>query len=275
MNLSHRLLLSLAASVLAVACKNGSEGSEGAAGPTSAALESPPALAKPTPRSAAGEPAAEPAADDGASDLAAAPEPDDERDASDEADDDGGEVATERVQSGDKRDKKTTRRKPSKRGKKGSVAKRVGSGAAGDGDDHGEPDAAELGIKRVVIASGVSDREPVGAAASYEAGANDRIYAFVEVGNESRVESELTLSFYRDGGRELGGSRLEVGAAPRWRTWSFTRVANKPGKWYAVVRDGEGKELGRKGFTVTGDGVAADETPKQQLEKQAQKRKGK
>lgn len=127
--------------------------------------------------------------------------------------------------------------------------------AKADADaDAVDPDA-ELTVKRLVISSGVSDREPAGAAKTFTAGAQDRIYAFVEVGNEDRAQSEVFVSFFKDGSAERGGVRLRVGPSPRWRTWSFTRLANDPGTWHAVVRNGKGQELARTSFEIVGAGA--------------------
>jgi hypothetical protein len=123
-------------------------------------------------------------------------------------------------------------------------------------DDADEPDLdADLRVKRLVIAHGVKNREPVEPAATFTAG--ERIYAFIEVGNPAAVVSEVRVSFARVGGKERGSVRLEVGASPRWRTWSYTQQAREAGEWEAIVRDGNGDVIARQRFTVT----AADAAP--------------
>ncbi len=145
-------------------------------------------------------------------------------------------------------------------------SKRTDSGRkrATERDDSGADDDAEavdvdaaLTVKRLVIASGVSGREPVGAATTFTAGAQDRIYAFVEVGNPDGATSEVSVSFFKDGGAERGGVKLRVGASPRWRTWSFTRLAKEPGTWHAVVRNAKGEELARTRFEIVAGATPA------------------
>ena len=124
-------------------------------------------------------------------------------------------------------------------------------------DDEPEVDVdAKLFVKRLVIARGVEGREPVSPASTFVKGESDRIYAFVEVGNEDRSASAITVSFFADGKPERGGVELRVGASPRWRTWAFTRQATEPGVWHVVVRGPKGQELARKTFEVVAEGEA-------------------
>lgn len=115
---------------------------------------------------------------------------------------------------------------------------------------------AELTIKRLVIAEGVKDREPVGAGDSFTV-SDDRIYAFVEIGNAERAPSQIFVSFVREGERERGRIPLRIGASPRWRTWAYTRLVDQPGTWQAIVRDARGREIGRADFEVTADQTAS------------------
>ena len=129
-------------------------------------------------------------------------------------------------------------------------------GPTSNGADDGAADAkgdavGEISVNRLVISSGVSGREPVGAATSFAADGQRRIYAFVEVNNGSGEDSAVTVTFYRDGARQRGGIKMKVGASRRWRTWATTRHAKKPGTWHAVVRGPEGKVLARTSFTIT------------------------
>jgi hypothetical protein len=58
------------------------------------------------------------------------------------------------------------------------------------------------------------------------------------------------VTFVSPSGVAHGPIELEVGAAPRWRTWAYTRAASKPGSWHAVVRNENGKELAKTEFEV-------------------------
>jgi hypothetical protein len=113
---------------------------------------------------------------------------------------------------------------------------------------------ADLFVKRLVIAKGVKSREPVGASNAFAAGAQDKIYAFVEVGNRNQVASEIYVTFVNKKNGKAMSVPLKVGAGSRWRTWVYTRHATKPGKWLAVVKNAKGKRLASAGFEVTGKG---------------------
>jgi hypothetical protein len=110
---------------------------------------------------------------------------------------------------------------------------------------------ADTFVKRLVIARGVENREPIGAAPNFAKSEGKRIYAFVEVGNRSPSASEVSVSFRHKGGQEHGRVPLRVGASPRWRTWAYTDLATEVGAWEAVVRNARGDIIGRQSFTVT------------------------
>jgi hypothetical protein len=114
--------------------------------------------------------------------------------------------------------------------------------------------AERLRIKRLVVATSVDQREPQGAADSFDLDGLERVYAFVEVENPSRAASEVIVTFEPPAGAKAsptGHVRLSVGAAPRWRTWAYTRGINHPGEWTAVVATPTGKELARHSFLIT------------------------
>ncbi len=108
---------------------------------------------------------------------------------------------------------------------------------------------APLKVKRLVVAESVEKREPVSAGVSF-GDDTPRIYAFVEIGNPERAESEIAVSITPRGEKERGRVTLNIGASPRWRTWSFTRLAKEPGTYDVVVYDAKGDEIGRTSFEV-------------------------
>ena len=112
-------------------------------------------------------------------------------------------------------------------------------------------DGGHLKVKRLVVAPQVKDREPVDPATSFKASDLDRLYAFVEVENADRAESEIFVTFEPEQGPSQGLVTLEVGAAPRWRTWAWTRTPKKVGTWEAVVRNTKGEVLARTPFEIT------------------------
>lgn len=113
---------------------------------------------------------------------------------------------------------------------------------------------APLRVRRLVVAEGVErgKREPVGAKASFKAANVDRLYAFVEVENPEKAETEVFVTFEpEDNGASQGQVALQVGASSRWRTWAYTRGVKKAGSWAAVVRSADGTVLARTPFEVT------------------------
>src|SRR5690606_22907498 len=98
----------------------------------------------------------------------------------------------------------------------------------GDDDEDAAPKKkpdldAKLDVRRLVISSGVKGREPVGAASTFQEGAHEKIYAFVEVGNPEQVASEIYVVFVEESSGKARRVPLKVGEGSRWRTWVFTR----------------------------------------------------
>lgn len=118
--------------------------------------------------------------------------------------------------------------------------------------DRGDAESAtSLRVRRLVLSEGVEGREPVGASRAFQRGDLQKIYAFVEVENPERLPGEVVVTFESPDGLAVGNVRLDVGAAPRWRTWAFSRAVDREGEWTAVVRDAEGRVLAREPFSVT------------------------
>lgn len=108
-----------------------------------------------------------------------------------------------------------------------------------------------LTVKRLVLATGVQNREPEGASKGFFASKTDKLYAFVEVENHSRTEGEIFVSFVPPGGGpSVGHIPLSVGAERRWRTWAYTKNARKPGEWMAIIKNGSGDILARAPFEI-------------------------
>jgi len=109
---------------------------------------------------------------------------------------------------------------------------------------------AGLSIQRLVTSSKIEGREPV-AASSVLRQDDERVYAFVEVRNESEDAQALMAYFIGPDGQLSGGIELRIPAAvPRWRTWAYTRHAKKPGLWHVEIRGVDGTLLGALAFEV-------------------------
>ena len=125
--------------------------------------------------------------------------------------------------------------------------------ASGAGDPHtgpADPYETDLKVTRLVVSKGISGREPVGASSSFKSSDVDRLYAFVELANDSRTKDEIYVTFAPVGGGPQHRVKLEVGSEPRWRTWAFTRRPKSPGAWTAVVKTSSGRVLASTSFEV-------------------------
>ncbi|HEX9619708.1 MAG TPA: DUF2914 domain-containing protein, partial [Polyangiaceae bacterium] len=109
---------------------------------------------------------------------------------------------------------------------------------------------AELALKRLVVTNGIEGREP--AAISGDLKANDEpVYAFVELVNDGDGDGSVVITFEHDSGKSVGHIPLSIPAKrDRWRTWGRTRHIDRDGQWAAVVRTADGRELGRRTFSV-------------------------
>jgi hypothetical protein len=105
-------------------------------------------------------------------------------------------------------------------------------------------------IERLVTAPEVERREPL-AATSVFGPHDERVYAFVEVRNESEEDKTLRVHFIGPEGQVSGGIELRIPAStPRWRTWAYTRNATKPGLWRVEIRSEDGTLVGALPFEV-------------------------
>jgi Protein of unknown function (DUF2914) len=110
-----------------------------------------------------------------------------------------------------------------------------------------------LTIRRLITAPEIEHREPV-AASSVFGRHEERVYAFVEVSNESEDVMTLLVHFIGPRGQVSGGIELNIPpAVPRWRTWAHTRHAKEPGLWHVEIRSAEGQLLGALPFEVEAD----------------------
>ncbi|WP_437961528.1 DUF2914 domain-containing protein [Sorangium sp. So ce119] len=138
-----------------------------------------------------------------------------------------------------------------RRRRSGSAADGAGRVAQGGGAEERAAAAPELHVVRLVVSKGIADREPLEPATSFASAEIDRIYAFVELANNDRAASEISVTFAPPDGSAPLRIPLAVGAQRRFRTWAATRKARAPGLWSVTVSDAAGKELARASFTIT------------------------
>lgn len=114
-----------------------------------------------------------------------------------------------------------------------------------------EARASALQVKRLVVTTGVRDREPLAGDAALVSDGS-AIYAFAELSNDGGGTENVRITFERKGGKEkVGDVSLPVPAnVARHRTWAFTRFIRVAGVWEAVVWSETGAELSRTSFEV-------------------------
>lgn len=110
-----------------------------------------------------------------------------------------------------------------------------------------------LRVRRLVVATGIEDREPTGVSETFD-GEDARLYAFVDLANRGDA-TEVEVSFEPEVvSRDAHVSGLVTLEVPsevgRHRTWAWSRGVHAPGRWSVVVRDLEGHELARTPFTI-------------------------
>jgi len=106
---------------------------------------------------------------------------------------------------------------------------------------------APFTIARLVLCSGLENREPVGAAESFTASA-EKVYCFIEARDVS-AESTLTVAWKLDG-KEICRTDLVLKAGARWRTNAYKTVSGMPGAWEVTLLDSDGKEIRTASFKV-------------------------
>jgi hypothetical protein len=106
---------------------------------------------------------------------------------------------------------------------------------------------APFTIARLVLCTGLENREPVGAADAFPASAG-KVYCFIEA-RDVAAESTLTVAWKLDG-KEISRTDLVLKAGARWRTNAYKTVSGLPGAWEVTLLDAEGRELQTVSFKV-------------------------
>jgi len=91
---------------------------------------------------------------------------------------------------------------------------------------------SEFKVARFLTCCNVANREPVGAAAVFQADA-ERVYAFLEARGAKR-NTRVYFVWYRDG-VEVGRDKIMIGKGVRWRTYCFKFIHGGAGHWRVDV----------------------------------------
>jgi len=107
--------------------------------------------------------------------------------------------------------------------------------------------AAEFAISRLVVGTGVENREPVGVAEKFPA-TTEQVYCFLEATNIPKDTEISFVWFYGD--KEMLKIPLPLKMGSRWRTYASKNLRGLKGEWKVEIKDAEGKLLKDVKFKV-------------------------
>jgi len=108
-------------------------------------------------------------------------------------------------------------------------------------------DAGAVTLVRAVVATGVENSEPVGAAETFPA-STEKVYCFIEATNIPK-DTEVTF-VWSHGGKELSKFGLPLKQGARWRTFAYKTIYGMKGDWTAEIKDADGKVLKEIKFKI-------------------------
>src|SRR3972149_2097235 len=83
-------------------------------------------------------------------------------------------------------------------------------------------------IARLVVGTGVDNREPVGVAETFLP-STEKVYCFLEV---TQIPNDTEVSFvWNHGGKEMLKMTLPLKAGPKWRTYANKNLSGLKGDW--------------------------------------------
>jgi hypothetical protein len=95
----------------------------------------------------------------------------------------------------------------------------------------------EFTIARLVVGTGVEDKEPVGVAETFPE-ATEIIYCFLEA-REIAKDTEVSFIWWH-GDQEMHKITLPLQMGPRWRTFAYKNIKGMKGDWKVEIRDVNG-----------------------------------
>jgi hypothetical protein len=108
--------------------------------------------------------------------------------------------------------------------------------------------AEGMTVGRMILCTGIEDREPIGSVEDFNIEVVERVYLFTEILGAGE-NTEIKHVWYFSGKKMLEISMLVNG--PRWRTWSYKNIyADMTGEWRAEVEDDNGNVLASLPFEI-------------------------
>lgn len=98
----------------------------------------------------------------------------------------------------------------------------------------------EVTIARLVVGTGVENREPVGVAEAFPA-TTEKVCCFLEA---TEISKDMEISFvWFHGEKEMLKTNLPLQTGPKWRTFANKNIGGMKGDWKVEVRDTKGNLL--------------------------------
>ncbi len=105
----------------------------------------------------------------------------------------------------------------------------------------------EFTVGRLVVGTGVENREPVGAAETFPA-TTEKVYCFLEA-TEISKDTEVSFVWFL-GDKEMSKTNLPLTMGPKWRTFANKTVGGMKGDWKVEIRDSGGNLVKEVKFKV-------------------------
>ena len=108
-------------------------------------------------------------------------------------------------------------------------------------------EGAAFTVTRLVVGTGVENREPTGVAEAFPA-STEKVYCYLEATNIAK-DTEVSM-VWSLGGKEISKTSLPLKAGPRWRTNAIKSVKGLTGDWKVEVKDASGNLAKEAKFKV-------------------------
>lgn len=115
------------------------------------------------------------------------------------------------------------------------------------GQEKSKPEQAGMVVARLVVGTGVDNREPMGVSETFPA-TTEKVYCFLEATNLS-ADTEVSFVWIY-GEKEMLKTTLPVKMGPRWRTYAHKNLRGLKGDWKVEIKDANGNLIKDVQFKV-------------------------
>lgn len=102
-------------------------------------------------------------------------------------------------------------------------------------------------IERMVVGTGVENKEPVGVKDSFEA-STEKVFCFIEARNIT--EDAIITVVWSHEGKDVLKTELPLKKGPKWRTNANKNLHGLKGNWSVAVKDAQGSTVKSVSFKV-------------------------